>query len=190
MNVYFIDYENVNVDGLKGVGKLTDEDKVIFFYSENASRLSFGLHRRIIQSNANFEYKKVTVGAPNALDFQLASCVGYELGKDENKKIEAVIVSKDKGYDSVVNYWTKGGYKISRVDDIASEVQSSKSAKIAEIESLIGESNKSYANDIFEALRERKSKEGVHNYLMKQLHDNQKASELYKLIKPLLADKS
>lgn len=42
MNVYFIDYENVNVDGLKGVGRLTDEDKVIFFYSEKASRLSFG----------------------------------------------------------------------------------------------------------------------------------------------------
>ena len=190
MNVYFIDYENVNVDGLKGVGRLTDEDKVIFFYSEKASRLSFGLHKRIIQSNANFEYRKVDVGSPNALDFQLASCVGYELGKDENKKIEAVIVSKDKGYDSVVNYWTKGGYKISRVDDIASEVQSSKSIKIAEIESLIGDENKNYSNDIYEALRERKSKEGVHNYLMKQLHDNKKVTELYKLIKPLLADKS
>ena len=190
MNVYFIDYENVKVDGLKGVGRLTDEDKVIFFYSEKASRLSFGLHRRIIQSNANFEYRKVDVGSPNALDFQLASCVGYELGKDENKKIEAVIVSKDKGYDNVVNYWTKGGYKISRVDDIASEVQSSKSMKIAEIESLIGDGNKNYSNDIYEALRERKSKSGVHTYLSQKIHDNQKVSELYKLIKPLLADKS
>lgn len=190
MNVYFIDYENVNVDGLKGVGRLTDEDKVIFFYSEKASKLSFGLHRRIIQSNANFEYRKVDVGSPNALDFQHASCVGYELGKDENKKIEAVIVSKDKGYDSVVNYWTKGGYKISRVDDIASEVQSSKSTKIAEIESLIGDGNKNYSNDIYEALRERKSKSGVHTYLSQKIHDNQKVSELYKLIKPLLVDKS
>ena len=50
--------------------------------------------------------------------------------------------------------------------------------------------NKNYSNDIYEALRERKSKEGVHNYLMKQLHDNKKVTELYKLIKPLLADKS
>lgn len=190
MNVYFIDYENVNANGLKGVYRLTDEDKVIFFYSEKASKLTFNLHKKIVKSKANFEYRMVDVGAPNALDFQLASCVGYELNNDENKKIEVVIVSKDKGYDSVVNYWTKGGYKISRVDDIASEVQSSKSMKIAEIESLIGDGNKNYSNDIYEALRERKSKSGVHTYLSQKIHDNQKVSELYKLIKPLLADKS
>ena len=190
MNVYFIDYENVNANGLKGVYRLTDEDKVIFFYREKASKLTFNLHKKIVKSKANFEYRRVDVGAPNALDFQLASCVGYEIGKDENKKIELVIVSKDKGYDSVVNYWTKDGYKISRVDDIASEVEISKGIKIAEIESLIGDGNKNYSNDIYEALRERKSKSGVHTYLSQKIHDNQKVSELYKLIKPLLADKS
>ena len=62
--------------------------------------------------------------------------------------------------------------------------------KIAEIESLIGDGNKNYSNDIYEALRERKSKSGVHTYLSQKIHDNQKVSELYKLIKPLLADKS
>lgn len=65
-----------------------------------------------------------------------------------------------------------------------------KKAKPQEIISIIGEENKEFAECVYQALIERKSKEGVHNYLMKELHDNKKATELYKKIKPLLKDKS
>lgn len=40
------------------------------------------------------------------------------------------------------------------------------------------------------AIKERKSKQGLHNYLMKEIGDNKKVAELYKKIKPLLKDKS
>lgn len=43
MAMYFVDYENVHVDGMKSVSKLTEEDSVCIFYSEKANTLTFGL---------------------------------------------------------------------------------------------------------------------------------------------------
>lgn len=188
MAIYFIDYENVHVDGLKGVAKLSDEDLVCIFYSERANTLTFGLHRRLIESKAKIEYIKVSTGTPNSLDFQLTSILGYKIAKEE--KQEYVIVSKDKGFDSTVEFWKKAKVEISRVENITTDVQNSKSELLKEITSLIGNDNEKYSLNIYKALRERKSKEGVHNYLMKELHDNKKVTELYKKIKPLLKEKS
>lgn len=188
MAIYFIDYENVHVDGLKGVAKLTEEDSVCIFYSDKANTLTFGLHKRLLESNAKIEYIKVSIGTQNSLDFQLTSLLGYKIAKEENQ--EYVIVSKDKGFDSTVDFWQKKKIEISRVEDITTDVQNSKNALIQEIISLIGKENEQYSENIHKALSERKSKEGVHNYLMQELHDNKKVTELYKKIKPLLKEKS
>ena len=69
-------------------------------------------------------------------------------------------------------------------------MQNSKNELIQEISALIGTENDKYSSNVYKALIERKSKEGVHNYLMKELHDNKKVTELYKKIKPLLKEKS
>lgn len=188
MAIYFIDYENVHVDGLKGVAKLTEDDSVCIFYSEKANTLTFGLHRRLLESNAKIEYIKVSTGTPNSLDFQLTSILGYKIAKEENQ--EYVIVSKDKGFDSTVDFWRKKKIEISRVEDITTDVQNTKNELLQEILILIGKENEKYTQDVFRALSERKSREGVHNYLMKELHDNKKVTELYKKIKPLLKEKS
>ena len=188
MAIYFIDYENVHTDGLNGVAKLNEDDLVCIFYSEKANTLSFGLHRRLIESKSEIEYLKVSTGTLNSLDFQLASFLGYKIKNDE--KQEYVIVSKDKGFDSVVEFWKKRKIDICRVENIKTDVQNSKNELIQEILTLIGKENEKYSVNIYKALSERKSKEGVHNYLMKELHDNKKVTELYKKIKPLLKDKS
>lgn len=59
MNYFLIDYENVNVSGFDGLANLTENDAVILFYSENASTLTFGLHRRLNESKANLQFHKV-----------------------------------------------------------------------------------------------------------------------------------
>ncbi len=188
MAIYFIDYENVHVDGLKGVSKLTEDDLVCIFYSEKANTITFGLHRRLVESKATIEYIKVTVGTPNSLDFQLTSILGYKIAKMEDE--EFVIVSKDKGFDSTIEFWKKRKIDITRVEDITTDVQNSKNELMQQIAELIGTENESYVLAIYEALTERKSKDGVHNYLMKLLRDNHKVTELYKKIKPLLKEKS
>lgn len=188
MAIYFVDYENVHVDGLNGVAKLGENDSVCIFYSEKANSLTFGLHRRLIESKAHIEYIKVSLGAPNSLDFQLTSILGYKIAKEENK--EYIIVSKDKGFDSTVEFWAKKKIKIFRVETITADVQKNKSEAQSEIAELIGSENEKYAELIAKAMKERKSKEGVKNYLDKGIKDNKKVSELIKKLKPLLKNKS
>ncbi|MBQ4627378.1 MAG: hypothetical protein IJB45_09030 [Clostridia bacterium] len=188
MAVYFIDYENVHVDGLKGVSGLNEEDMVCIFYSEKANTMTFGLHRRLTECKAAIEYIKVSVGTPNSLDFQLTSILGYKIAKEADR--EFVIVSKDKGYDCAVEFWKKKKIKISRVENINTDVQNSANELKQEISELLGKENEQYAAVILKAIKERKSKEGINNYMAKAIKDNKKVSELYKKIKPLLKNKS
>ncbi len=188
MAMYFVDYENVHVDGLKSVSKLTEEDSVCIFYSERANTLTFGLHKRLIESKAKIDYIKVTIGVPNSLDFQLTSILGYKIAKEEAD--EYIIVSKDKGFDSTVEFWSKKKIVISRVENISVGIQNFKNELLQEINSLVGKENEKYSEIICKALAERKSKQGIHNYLMQGIHDNKKVAEIYKKIKPLLKEKS
>ncbi|MBR3630376.1 MAG: hypothetical protein IKN55_07890, partial [Oscillospiraceae bacterium] len=92
---FLIDYENVNKAGLDGIDALHRSDRVIVFYSQNADSLSFEVMQLLSSSRAQVEYIKVDTMGRNALDFQLASYVGYLLGKDAGCKV--YIVSNDRG---------------------------------------------------------------------------------------------
>ena len=87
------------------INKLEPSDKVCIFYSEHADTLTFDLHKRLNESKATITFEKVEVGSKNALDFQLATFLGYEIAS--KKDDEYYIVSKDTGYTSVYNYWKK-----------------------------------------------------------------------------------
>lgn len=98
--VFFIDYENVNTKGLDGIVKLTANDVVYFFYSENHSRMTFGLHRRIGDSPATFYYTKIKDLSKNALDRELISVADEKIC---DKKADYYIISNDKGYSSFIS---------------------------------------------------------------------------------------
>ena len=105
MSIFLVDYENVSASGLDGLEKLTEEDVVYIFYTENADRLTFDAHRRLLESRAAVRYYKVESGTKNALDFQLVSFLGYLIR--ENGSSAYYIISKDNGFDSVLHFWTK-----------------------------------------------------------------------------------
>lgn len=105
MTKYLVDFENVKCDGLTGIDKLSKNDIVYIFYSINADRITFELHNMINSSLATIRFYNVPVGTKNALDFQLATYLGYMIS--ENKKDEFVIVTKDKDYSVVVSFWQK-----------------------------------------------------------------------------------
>ena len=49
MTYYLIDYENTGENGLDGIIELSNDDKVIIFYSDNADKMSLtctGVFRR------------------------------------------------------------------------------------------------------------------------------------------------
>lgn len=117
MIIYLVDYENVGVSGLNGLSKLDANAKLYIFYSENADKLTFGLHKRLCESNASIEYMRADVSSgKNALDFQLSLQAGICLKETPNSYI--YIVSKDKGYDCLSKIANKYNSKLSRVEDL------------------------------------------------------------------------
>lgn len=107
MAVYLIDFENVTSAGISGIQRLTKEDKVYIFYTVNASNMSFAAHMNLLSSPAEVIYYNVTSGGKNALDFQLASFLGFLISKGDDK--DFYIISNDKGYDHVKNFWERSG---------------------------------------------------------------------------------
>lgn len=110
MATYMIDYENVKTGGLNGISRLTEADRVIIFYSENANRITFDLHKRLMECKASIEYREVLVGGHNALDFQLVTYLGFLIA--QNKDGQYLIISNDRGFEYVVNFWRKDGLAI------------------------------------------------------------------------------
>lgn len=113
---FLIDYENVNRSGLVGIEELSRSDRVIVFYSQNADSLSFGVMQMLSDTKAKVEYIKVDTIGRNALDFQLASYVGYLLGRDEGCKV--YIVSNDRGYSNVQIFWWSRDQRVRLVPSI------------------------------------------------------------------------
>lgn len=154
MRVFLIDFENVHNDGLAGIDMLTDDDEVVIFYSANADSISFELLHKFMFSKAKLNYYKVRRGGKNALDFQLSSYLGYRLKIEPDA--EFYIISKDNGFDFVIDFWSYGYVDISpylkRFISIktmlawlagqAAQTASEKAAAVKAVEKLITEKNK------------------------------------------------
>lgn len=107
MAVYLVDFENVSSAGISGIQKLTKEDKVYIFYTVNASNMSFAAHLNLLSSPAEVVYYNVASGGKNALDFQLASFLGYLICQGQEKKF--CIISNDRGFEYVKTFWERNG---------------------------------------------------------------------------------
>ena len=114
MAYYLIDFENVKSRGMEGVELLTEEDTVCIFYSDNADSMTFDLHRKLNETKANIIYHKVAVGTKNALDFQLATYLGYLVCEQQREGIHPnyFIVTKDNGFTSLMVYWKAQGVPV------------------------------------------------------------------------------
>ena len=66
----------------------------------------------ITSSKAAIEHLKAEKTAKNYLDFQLTTYLGYKLGKDNYD--EVFVISKDSGFDAVVDFWATKGINIKR----------------------------------------------------------------------------
>ncbi|MCI7321845.1 MAG: PIN domain-containing protein [Lachnospiraceae bacterium] len=188
MNYYLVDYENVKSHGLDGITSLDENDVLIIFYSENADSLTFGLHRRLNESLAKISYQKVDVGTKNALDFQLATYLGYLIRDNEGKESSYYIVTKDQGYSSLVNYWKKRKINVSLIVDLSGrDEEKEKNDLRVQVEKVV--SDEAVVEIVVKYIQQYKTKLGINNALAKEFKDSKKASEIYNAIKPLIADK-
>lgn len=122
MSLYFIDYENVNESGLEGIDRLSPEDLVVIFYSDGIKSVPMGRTVELVRSRAEVSFIRIEKTGKNYLDFQLATYMGYLIGCGKGKS--TVIVSKDTGFDSVVNFWKGRGIAAVRRPSIAASKES------------------------------------------------------------------
>lgn len=103
MATILVDYENVYAsDGLKGVDALRKEDTIIIFYSDACRRIRKDYLQWIQNSECTFRIVKLKNTGKNALDFYIAAECGrlYEQGERQ-----LVIISNDKGFQAVLDYF-------------------------------------------------------------------------------------
>ncbi len=103
MSVFLIDYENVRTSAFNGLEDLTEEDRVIVFYTANSDNLTFSLMQRLCGAKARIDYLKVACGGKNSLDFQLCSYLGYLIGTYKDTRF--CIISRDKGFFTMLSLW-------------------------------------------------------------------------------------
>ena len=231
MEYYFVDYENVNAAGLNGIVRLTEEDVVVIFYSENANTMTFGLHRRINASRAQIRFQKVLSGSRNALDFQLSSYLGYVICENAGKETTYYVVSRDRGYEVLTKYWKHQNVDVVIVSDLSPRPEprpavprakggkdasgkeagdgsgtpsgngaaetppvglytGDEAALVEALEKIIPD--RSRIPTVARLLRTCPTRQKLHGELMREFHegaDNRGVTELYKSLKPLLADK-
>jgi len=113
MSKYLIDYENVYIDGLKGLESLDENDEVCIFYTQNRCGMTFDLHKRLMKSKAAikllevpsapaknpFNKTSVSNSVKNALDLQLTLYLGYLMAKGDEEVLYIISRDKDFGLD-------------------------------------------------------------------------------------------
>ena len=81
MGIYLVDYENVHNDGVTDIQKLSASDRVVIFYGDSIKSIPFETHVEMMASKAVIEYIETHKVAKNYLDFQLATYLGFLIGK-------------------------------------------------------------------------------------------------------------
>lgn len=100
---FLVDYENIGNSGLRGSEHLTHEDAVIIFYSGTCHSIENRYLNNFTRSGCWFEAVPLQKAYQNALDFYIATKVGELFGVGYRGAVG--IVSKDKGYLAVKDYW-------------------------------------------------------------------------------------
>nr|MBQ8253671.1 hypothetical protein [Lachnospiraceae bacterium] len=119
MAIYLIDYENTGVKGLYGIENLREDDLIVVFYGPKTGAVPFDDHVRISSAVSHVEYIKTSKTAKNYLDFQLTTYLGYLVAHTGVK--EYYVISKDSGYDSVIDFWKSRGIAIVRRENISAQ---------------------------------------------------------------------
>jgi hypothetical protein len=115
INYILIDFENIQPDNLEIIKNLNF--KIIIFVGSNQKKISFEMVDIIQSFGNNAEYVKIEGNGQNALDFHIA----FYIGKISALEKEAFfhIISKDTGFDPLVNHLKLKKIKVQRVKNIA-----------------------------------------------------------------------
>ncbi len=99
MKLVLVDYENIQ--NLDGIDKISDYE-IKILVGKNQTKVPIDLVLQTQQLGKSLEWLKVNGQGKNALDFYIAYYIGKYI--EANKYSAFVIVSKDTGYDPLIEH--------------------------------------------------------------------------------------
>ncbi|MGP1613434.1 MAG: PIN domain-containing protein [Catonella sp.] len=217
MDYYLIDLENIGADGINHLKDLKKDDVLYIFYTEQHKNISVEVMELLMEMKLEIIYQKVKTGTKNALDFQLSSYLGYMIGREE-EDTNYHIVSNDKGYDCICDYWRAEGKNVDRIapaemvleelsldEDLENEpvigedgekiitakrskVKSSDLATLEEIRELLSDEDE--PEEILLLFNQYKTKQAIYNGISKKFKDSKRSGMVYKKLKLLFKEKN
>lgn len=191
-NYYLIDYENVHEGGLSGYGELGMTDYVVIVYTPNAKKIDMNS----IPSNGNHRLKRILVKpGKQSADKHIVSFLGYLIGK-YGKNCKISIVSRDKDYDNVVEFWKQEGFSVLRIEQLKdnSEQQEKPLNKKAELhrEVLKAVRKSGFDESVANTVAKLATQMYGHKYMLEEMHTALKErycdyKDVYVSVKPILS---
>lgn len=96
----FVDYENVQTEGLRGISKLAPCCTTNIIYSKKAERIRVSEVMELMSAGSEIRFFEAENGTPNALDFQLLTLMLIDHAKYSGDVF--VVISRDSGYDCAI----------------------------------------------------------------------------------------
>ena len=115
-NVVLVDFESVQPESLALIDY--DHFKVMVFLGASQAKVPVGLAVSIQRLGERAEYVQISGNGPNALDFHIAFYIGQLAAADPTAFFH--VISKDKGFDPLIQHLKSRKIFAARSADIAS----------------------------------------------------------------------
>lgn len=114
-NYVLIDYENVQPKNLAALNG--HPVKVVVFLGAKQTKVSVELLTALQLLGSNFKCVQITGNGRNALDFHIAFAIGELSASDKTASFH--IISKDSGFDPLIEHLRKQDISVQRSNDLA-----------------------------------------------------------------------
>ena len=188
--VYLVDTENVGTAWKDILPQKSSKDVIILFYTEHSPGISYMDLNVIREYPMSFDMILCYPGK-NGLDFQMVSYLGYLI--KTAPKSEYIIVSNDRGFDSVVRFWSDREIEVCRKSKSELTAPQKSETEDEDVRIMLKEalSETYHTEEYLEKILQM-----IHNYSVKQLQGlyfamqkelgAETGMEIYRQLKPQL----
>lgn len=154
INHIFVDFENVRAIDLSVIGSKAVDFTLLL--GAKCSKLEVGLVEKMLEHAASVQLVRLGASGKNALDFTLAFYLGKAVTADPTGFFH--IVSKDKGFDPLVEHLRSRHVKVRRHDDFSALSFSAPSNSNGQTAAQTSRPHDGQQDDLFTRFREHLGK--------------------------------
>lgn len=112
--IYLIDSENISDEWVDILDAIGPKDHITVFYTDKSTHINCRQVCKLMEKGTGKVQWIKCMEGNNALDFQLVTELGAMI--ERNEANEYVIISKDNGFNVVVNYWNDRNIQIAKLN--------------------------------------------------------------------------